>query len=116
MSSVRIVLPGGGEEIDYRGARIRRKASRAETGGAWAIGTGAQDAGFDNPRHIHDEPEAFYVLRGRYAFYTADAEVEAEPGTFVFIPPGAVHGFRTLADESELMCVWPSTVEQSFFT
>lgn len=115
MADVRIVAPDGGEEIDFRGARIRRKASRADTGGAWAIGTGAQDSGFDNPRHVHDESEAFYVLRGRYAFYSSDEEVEAGPGSFIFIPPGAVHGFRTLVDDSELLCVWPSTVEDGFF-
>lgn len=112
---VRILSPAEGEEIDFRGATIRRKASRNETDGHWAIGTGGQNAGFDNPRHVHDEAEAFYVLRGRYSFYTESGEVEATPGTFVLIPPGAVHGFRTEEDASELLCVWPSDVERNFF-
>jgi len=115
MGEVRIVPPEGGQEINFRGAVIRRKASREDSGGAWAIGTGHQNAGFDNPRHTHVEPEAFFILRGRYAFYTQDGETEAGAGSFVMIPSGAVHGFRTLEDDSELICVWPSTVERSFF-
>ena len=37
------------------------------------------------------------------------------PGTFVFIPPGAVHGFRTGPEGGRLLCLWPSTVEAAFF-
>jgi len=110
-----VIPPDGGDEINFRGATIRRKAARSDTNGAWAIGTGRQDAGFDNPRHTHDEAEAFFVTQGRYVFYAAEAEVEAGPGTFVFIPPGAVHGFRTEEDGSELICVWPTDVERNFF-
>lgn len=106
-----IVLPMGGKE-----AHITRKASRADTGGHWALGEAMQDPGFDNPPHTHDEAEAFYVLDGTYTFYTDAAPVEdIGPGTFVFIPPGAVHGFRTGPEGGRLICLWPSTVESSFF-
>jgi quercetin dioxygenase-like cupin family protein len=106
-----IVLPMG----EHR-AYITRKAARAETGGHWALGDAYQDPGFDNPPHTHDEPEAFYVLEGSYTFYTDAAPAEdIGPGTFVFIPPGAVHGFRTGPDGGRLLCVWPSTVEAGFF-
>ena len=37
------------------------------------------------------------------------------PGTFVLIPPGAVHGFRTGPQGGKLICFWPSTVEAAFF-
>ena len=77
-------------------AHITRKAARTETGGHWAVGEARQDPGFDNPPHTHDEAEAFYVLDGSYTFYTdADPVEEVGSGTFVLIPPGAVHGFRT---------------------
>lgn len=114
-ASVLILGPEDGTTIDFRGALIRRKASRKQSGGSWAVGTGRQNAGFDNPLHTHDEPEAFYVLQGRYTFLTAEGSADAAPGTFVFIPPGAQHGFRTEEDGSVLFCVWPSTVEKSFF-
>jgi mannose-6-phosphate isomerase-like protein (cupin superfamily) len=112
---VTLIPADGGDEIDFRGAIIRRKAARTDTDGAWAIGTGRQNAGFDNPRHTHDETEAFYVVRGKYSFYTEEGEVEAGPGAFVLIPPGAIHGFRTEEDGSELICVWPTDVERNFF-
>jgi mannose-6-phosphate isomerase-like protein (cupin superfamily) len=106
-----ITLPMGGQE-----ARIIRKASRTETGGHWALGEAWQGPGFDNPPHTHDEAEAFYVLEGSYTFYTDTEPAEGiGPGTFVFIPPGAVHGFRTGSEGGRLLCVWPSTVETAFF-
>jgi quercetin dioxygenase-like cupin family protein len=105
-----IVLPMGGLE-----AHITRKAPRAETGGHWAMGDAWQDPGFDNPPHIHDEAEAFYVLEGSYTFYTdGDPAEDVGPGTLVFIPPGAVHGFRAGPGGGRLLCIWPSTVERSF--
>jgi quercetin dioxygenase-like cupin family protein len=106
-----IILPMGPGQ-----AHITRKASRSETGGHWAFGEARQSPGFDNPPHTHDEAEAFYVLEGTYTFYTDAAPVEGvEPGTFVFIPPGAVHGFQTGPEGGRLLCLWPSTVEVQFF-
>jgi len=112
--------PGDGDSIvltigPHR-AHITRKAARTETGGHWAVGEAWQDAGFDNSPHTHDEAEAFYVLDGSYTFYTdAEPVEEVGPGTFVFIPPGAVHGFRTGPQGGKLICFWPSTVEAAFF-
>ena len=75
-----------------------------------------QDPGFDNPPHVHDEAEAFYVLEGTCTFYTdTDPAEGVGPGTFVFIPPGAIHGFRTGPEGGRLLCLWPSTVEAAFF-
>ena len=56
------------------------------------------------------------MLEGSYTFSTdADPVEEVGPGTFVFIPPGAVHGFRTGRQGGKLICFWPSTVEAAFF-
>jgi mannose-6-phosphate isomerase-like protein (cupin superfamily) len=110
-----VLDPEDGTAIDYYGAHIIRKASRALTEGHWAVGTGVQNAGFDNALHRHEEAEAFFVVRGRYTFYSAAGETPAGPGTFVFIPPGAPHGFRTEEDDSQLFCIWPASVEQFFF-
>ena len=106
-----IILPMGGLK-----AHITRKAARTETGGHWALGEAWQDPGFDNPPHTHEEAEAFYVLEGSYTFYT-DAEPvdDIGPGTLVFIPPGAIHGFRTGPKGGRLLCLWPPDVEAAFF-
>ena len=105
-----IVLP-----IGQQRAHITRKAARTETGGHWALGRPGRTR-FRQPPHTHDEAEAFYVLEGVYTFYTdADPAEGVGPGTFVFIPPGAVHGFRTGPEGGRLLCIWPSTVEAAFF-
>ena len=98
-------------------ARIMGKASRTATGGHWALGEAWQDPGFDNPPHAHDEAEAFYVLEGTYTFYTdSDPAAGIGPGTFAFVPPGAVHGFRTGPEGGRLLCLWPSAVGNAFFS
>ena len=94
-------------------AHITHKAARTETGGHWAFGEAWQDPNFDNPPHAHDEPEAFYLLEETYT--DTDPAEGIGPGTFVFIPPGAVHDFRTGPEGGRLLCLWPSTVEAAFF-
>ena len=45
--------------------------------------------------HIHrDAAEAFYVLEGEYVIFIDDVETRCPAGSFVYIPAGAVHGFR----------------------
>lgn len=47
------------------------------------------------PPHVHDaEEEAFFVLEGDLVFLLGDDEIDAPPGTYVYIPPGVRHGFR----------------------
>ncbi len=47
------------------------------------------------PPHVHDqEEEAFFVLEGDLVFTLGDEEIEAPPGTYVYVPPGVRHGFR----------------------
>ena len=112
--------PGDGDSlvlaIEDAQSHIWRKASRAETDGHWALGEAWQDPGFGNAPHTHDEAEAFYVLEGVYTFYTDVEPVEAGPGTFVFIPPGAVHGFRAGPQGGRLLALWPATIEAAFFS
>lgn len=45
--------------------------------------------------HIHrDAAEVFYVLEGEYLIFIDDVETRCPAGSFVYIPVGAVHGFR----------------------
>jgi quercetin dioxygenase-like cupin family protein len=47
------------------------------------------------PPHVHDnEEEAFFVLEGDLVFLLDDQEIPAPPGTYVYIAPGVLHGFR----------------------
>jgi hypothetical protein len=89
--SAGVVLPRVGLQV-----RIIRTASRTETGGHWAPGEAWQDPGFDIQPRTRDEAEPSTSSKGDYTFYTdTDLVAGVGPGTFVFIPPGAIHGFRT---------------------
>lgn len=47
------------------------------------------------PPHVHDkEEEAFFVLEGELTFLLDDEEISAPPGTYIYIAPGTLHGFR----------------------
>ncbi len=55
------------------------------------------DADNGTPFHRHtDEDEAFYVLRGELSIFLEGGRVvRAVPGSYVHIPRGVAHGFRT---------------------
>jgi mannose-6-phosphate isomerase-like protein (cupin superfamily) len=52
------------------------------------------------PLHVHgDEDDAFYVLDGELTFLLEDREIAAPAGTFVLVPPGALHTFANRTAE-----------------
>lgn len=40
----------------------------------------------------------FYVLEGRLTLRLGDQQIEAEPGTFVCVPPGEAHTFSNRSE------------------
>jgi len=52
------------------------------------------------PAHAHQgEDDAFYILSGELSFEVAGEALTASPGTFVLVPPGAVHTFANRTGE-----------------
>jgi mannose-6-phosphate isomerase-like protein (cupin superfamily) len=96
MSSEAFVLqPGEGRGIDLGGFVMTVKATSEATDGAFTLLEAAEPAHFGPPMHIHrDAAEAFYVLEGEYLIFVDDQEIRCPAGSFVYIPAGAVHGFR----------------------
>jgi mannose-6-phosphate isomerase-like protein (cupin superfamily) len=90
-----ILQPGAGRSIDLGGFLMSVKASAGETSGAFTLLEASEPPNFGPPMHIHrDAAEAFYVLEGEYIIFIDDAETRCPAGSFVYIPAGAVHGFR----------------------
>lgn len=55
----------------------------------------AKDRGTPFHRHL-DEAESFYVLEGELSFFVEGGKVlHGSPGSYVHVPPGVAHGFRT---------------------
>ena len=90
-----ILQPGEGRSIDLGGFLMSVKATAEDTGGHFTLLEATEPANFGPPMHIHrDAAEAFYVLEGEYIIFIDDVETRCPAGSFVYIPAGAVHGFR----------------------
>jgi quercetin dioxygenase-like cupin family protein len=54
---------------------------------------------FETPYHLHQaEDEAFYVLEGEIAVICDGQRFLAGPGSYLFLPRGIPHGFRSHSD------------------
>lgn len=90
-----VLQPGEGRDIDLGGFLMTVKATAESTDGQFTLLEAAEPANFGPPIHIHrDAAEAFYVLEGEYIIFIDDTEIRCPAGSFVYIPAGAVHGFR----------------------
>lgn len=89
--------PGEGRRIDLGdGFVVKVKADEHGTAGVVSVLETEEPPGLGPPMHVHhDCAEAFYVLEGEYVMYLDEREVVCPAGSFVFIPQGARHGFRT---------------------
>jgi quercetin dioxygenase-like cupin family protein len=80
------------------------KATLAETGGAYGLMEHVLTAASNPPLHVQtDEEEGFYVLEGEMELHVDGAVAVAGPGTFAFVPRGAVHTFRVLSETARVL-------------
>jgi mannose-6-phosphate isomerase-like protein (cupin superfamily) len=88
---------GDGRPIDLgEGFAVAVKADELQSGGVVSVLETQEPPGFGPPVHVHhDCAEAFYVLEGEYVMYLGEDEVVCRPGSFIFVPRGVPHGFRT---------------------
>jgi quercetin dioxygenase-like cupin family protein len=96
MESMPFVLkPGEGRAIDLGNFLMTVKAQAKNTAGAFTLLEATEPPNFGPPMHIHrNSAEAFYVLEGEYIIFIDQQEIRCPAGSFVYIPPAAVHGFR----------------------
>lgn len=87
--------PREGRPIDLGNFSMSVKIDADGSAGALSMLEAAEPPGFGPPMHIHrDAGEAFYVLGGEYRIFLGDDEIRCPAGSFVWVPPGVVHGFR----------------------
>ena len=91
----------------FRVLRMRPLATAELTQGGFELVEDLRDDGQGPAIHVHRRSdEAFYVLAGRFAFTRDDEELEATPGSLVFIPKGTRHRYRALQDESRVLILY----------
>lgn len=84
-----------GEAHWVMGGLYTYKALADQVGGDYTAIEVRADVGMAIPVHYHDdETEAFYVADGAVTLLVEEEEVMADPGSFIFVPPGIRHAFR----------------------
>jgi mannose-6-phosphate isomerase-like protein (cupin superfamily) len=91
-----IVVPADAERVS-RGTGTFRVLAELPELEAFDMRFGPEFEGVDP--HVHDDHvDSFYILEGEAEFTLGDETVRAMPGTFVAVPAGVVHGFRSVGD------------------
>ena len=111
-----ILQPGEGRSIDLGGFLMSVKATAEDTDGHFALLEATEPPNFGPPMHIHrDAAEAFYVLEGEYIIFIDEVETRCPAGSFVYIPAGAVHGFRVGSTESKKLNLYVPAAMVGYF-
>ena len=100
-TGARVIVRGPGEGRRVPGREdVVLKATAEDTGGAVGFLEATTAPGPGPSPHVHhDCDELFYVLEGRVRFLVGGRTVEAEAGTFLFVPRGTVHGAENVGTE-----------------
>jgi quercetin dioxygenase-like cupin family protein len=88
---------GQGEAFWFLDNLITVKAS-ARDGARYGLVESRLPAGSCTPMHRHgDDDESWYVLEGTMTVFLEGGQtIDAGPGSFVRVPHGVAHGFRTV--------------------
>ena len=105
-SGVRIG-PAEGRAVRMPGERlVTRKVGSDQTGGAYSLFEVTVGAGGSEGPHVqHREDECFYVLEGRFGFVVEGEQIEAGPGSLVYVPKGVLHAFENAGETTGRMLV-----------
>ena len=110
------VPPGEGETLWVLGDFVTFKADGESA--SLSVFEGLIPPGGGPPPHIHyQQEEAFYVLEGTFSFLSGDKTIEAEPGSFMWIPSGTLHTFKNTGSQSGRVLVvstFPGSHERFF--
>jgi mannose-6-phosphate isomerase-like protein (cupin superfamily) len=107
-------------ELTYRsGNTVHYLATGATTNGQFGLyrwEMGSEPSGPD-PHFHRSISESFYVLTGTIAIYDGTKWIDTEPGDWVHVPEGGLHGFqnRSGAPASMLLHFAPGAPREGYF-
>ena len=112
-----VLLPGEARTIDIGAFLVTVRADAATTDGQFSlIETAESVEGGGPPLHVHrDCAESFIVLAGRYEMLLGGRAFACPAGSFVFVPKGMVHTFRTLDTGSRKLNLYTPAAMVGYF-
>jgi mannose-6-phosphate isomerase-like protein (cupin superfamily) len=113
MTAPLILGPGDGNGHDFGITRFALKATGEDTNGAYSLVEAGGQVGATAHVH-HDREEAFYVLEGRVTFLAGEERLTVEPGAFLLVPRGTMHGIRSEGEARLLIMHSPGGFERFF--
>ena len=92
-------------------------ADDADTGSAFSLIETREDAaGVGPPLHIHrDAAESFYVIEGEYRMHLDGRDFQCPSGSFVYVPVGMTHTFRSLTPRSRKLNLYTPAAMVGYF-
>ena len=119
MSAEQVAYWVGSHEGDaywVLGGLYSYKAVAEQVGGDYTAIEVRAGGGMAIPVHHHDkETEAFYVADGLVTLFVEGEEVKADPGSFIFVPPGVEHAFRFESEGRMLLLFTRGTGHEGLF-
>jgi len=111
-----VIHSGKGVPAMFPGGPGQVMVSADDTSGAMGCFESRDAPGLGAALHAHSiAAELFYVVDGAYEFFVDGTWHDAKAGTFVFVPPGVAHGFRSGPDGGRKIGVFvPGGTEMQF--
>ena len=111
-----VLLPGEARTIDIGGFTVVVHADSAETGSAFSLIETAEGTPGGPPLHVHrDAAESFYVIEGEYLMHLDGREFRCPAGSFIYVPSGMPHTFRSVAAGSRKLNLYTPAAMVRYF-
>ena len=105
-----------GDTLDLGPVTLKILVGADQTGGSFAVGEFAGEAGVWTVPHIHEHTEeSFYVLDGCFDFTLGEDQVRADPGSFLLVPREVPHVMEAASGGGRFLTLWtPGGLEEMF--
>jgi quercetin dioxygenase-like cupin family protein len=107
------------EVVYANGTRCRYLMTGEGSGGLFGLYRWemAPSAGGPGPHFHRTLAESFYILLGTVKLYDGREWIDAQPGDFVHVPIGGIHGFKNDTDEPASMLIHfaPGAPREGYF-
>jgi len=66
-----------------------------------------------SPKHSHHWEHEVFIVKGKAEVFNGEEYVQAEEGSFVFVPPNVEHQFKNVGNgDLQFICVIPNSADE----